>query len=102
MGIVVVAAFAANAAGVLPDATSRSPDGGPIGRQYWQSIVLADCPAKLDRYIATLDIAGFAQPLAKGAHTARISPTTNCREIRSPASSAARAPLQARRLLSQQ
>ena len=48
------------------------PTANQIGRQNRQPIVLAFCPAKIDRYIATLDKAGIAQALAKRAQRACV------------------------------
>ena len=65
IGIVVVAAFAASAAGV-PVATSRSPGDGPDRPPAPATDRIG--PSAQRYSIATflaLDIAGFAQPLAK-------------------------------------
>ena len=78
--------------------TGRSNHGhltaNQIGRQCRQSIILAVRPAVFDRDVSALDIAGFAQALAKRAQAiARTVQTTRCRGTRSPASpAAARAP----------
>ena len=57
------------------DATDRGNHGGlvtsHIARHVRQSIVLALRPAIFDRHVPALEIAGFAQALAKGTQTAR-------------------------------
>ena len=95
MGIVVVAALAANADGV----TSGRDDHGDLsanqfGRQRRQPIELILGPAVFDRHVLALDIAGLLQALAECAQTVRVRrQAIACREIRSPASpAAARAP----------
>ena len=73
MGIVVVAALAANAAAVPPiaaiTATCRRTR---FGRQRRQPIELILGPAVFDRYVLALDIAGVLQALAKCAQTVRV------------------------------
>ena len=72
MGIVVVAIFAASAAGVLPGvAMTVTRRQNQIGYQCRQAIVLILCPAIFDRYVPALDIAGFTQGLAKCGHEVR-------------------------------
>ena len=71
MGIVVVAALAANA-----ERTSGRDDHGDlsanqIGRQRRQPIDLILGPAVFDRHVLALDIAGLLQALAKSAQTVR-------------------------------
>ena len=73
IGIVVVAAFAASAAGTVACGNHGHLTTNQIGRQRRQSIVLALRPAILDRHVLTLDIAGFLQALAERGHvSARI------------------------------
>ena len=89
IGIVVVAALAANAA-----ARERGDHGDPsanqFGRQLRQPIESASGPAVFDRYVLALDVAGFFEALAKCAQTVRNRVRRSwCREIRSPASPAA-------------
>jgi hypothetical protein len=67
MGIVVVAAWAASAAGVLPGVATTDQ----IGRHSRQSIVLAVRPAIFDRHVLSIDIPHLAQALAEGEQTAR-------------------------------
>ena len=65
IGIVVVAAFAAGAAGV-PDRDNHGHlTANQIGRQCRQSVVLILRPAIFDRYVLAFDIAGFSQALAE-------------------------------------
>ena len=72
MGIVVVAALAANAAAVPPvaaiTATCRRTR---FGRQRRQPIDLILGPAVFDRHVLALDIAGVLEALAKSAQTVR-------------------------------
>ncbi len=44
-----------------------------IGRHRRQPIVLALRPAIFDRYVAAIDVAGFAQPFEKGGQGPRVS-----------------------------
>ena len=78
MGIVVVAALAANAAA---DASARGDHGdlsaNQIGRQRRQPIDLILGPAVFDRHVLALDIAGVLQALAKCAQTLRV-PVRRC------------------------
>ena len=65
VGTVVVTALAASAAGVLVAASHGHRTMNQFRRQRRQSLVLAMRPAVLDRDVLPLDIAGFAQALAK-------------------------------------
>ena len=71
MGIVVVAAFAANAAGASAGDDYRNLSASQFGRQRRQPIDLIFGPAVMDRYVLALDIAGLFQALAKCAQTVR-------------------------------
>ena len=62
IGIVVVAAFAASAAGIAIRDNHGHLSANQIGRQCRQSIVLVFCPTVFDRHVAAFDIAGFTQP----------------------------------------
>jgi len=67
MGMVVVAAFAANARRRRQCRDQVHSSAHKIGRQCGQSIVVAIGPTVLDRRILALDIAGFAQaPMESG------------------------------------
>src|SRR5262249_8356631 len=72
IGIVEVAALVASAAGVLVAAMTLAAN--QIGRQRGQSVILAFCPAILDRGVLPFDVASFLQPLAKRADERRKSP----------------------------
>ena len=79
MGIVVVAALAANAEA----ATTGRGDHGDLsanqfGRQRRQPIELILGPAVFDRHVLALDIAGVLQALAKCAQTVRVSRQAMC------------------------
>ncbi len=52
--------------GARRDQIDLAPD--EIGGQCGQPIVLILCPAVFDRHVLSLDVAGFAQPLAKRGH----------------------------------
>ena len=71
MGIVVVAALAASAAGVSGRGDHGDPSANQIGRQRRQPIDLILGPAVFDRHVLALDIAGVLQALAKCAQTVR-------------------------------
>src|SRR5262245_27452633 len=71
IGIVVVAAFAANAWGVPVTASHGHLAANEIRQQHWKSIVLILRPAIFDIHVLALDIAGFAQTLTERAQTAR-------------------------------
>ena len=94
MGIVVVAALAANAAAGLPADDHGDLPANQIGRQLRQPIELILGPAVFDRHVLALDIAGLLQALAECAQTVRDTcQAMRRRETRSPASpAAARAP----------
>ena len=77
IGMVVVAAFAASAAGGAGRGNHGHLTANQIGRQRRQSIVLVLRPAIFDRHVPALDIAGFAQALAERAHTVRV-PVRRC------------------------
>ena len=70
MGIVVVAALAANAAR-LRRARSRRPVGEPIRPPAPAADQLILGPAVFDRHVLALDIAGVFEALAKSAQTVR-------------------------------
>ena len=77
MGIVVVAAFAAN--------TARSGRGdhgdlsaNQVGRQRRQPIHLTLRPAVFDRHVLALDIAGVFEALAECAQTVRVRVVSRC------------------------
>ena len=92
IGIVVVAAFAGSAAGLLATITATRPTN-QIGRQRRQPIVLVVRPAIFDRHVTALDIAGLAQALAERRQECAFVQAMRCGETRSPASpAAARAP----------
>ena len=99
MGIVVVAALAANAAATSARGDHGNPSANQFGRQRRQPIELILGPAVFDRDVLALDIAGVFEALAKCAQTVRDT----CQAIwgrgtRSPASlAAARAPRAAMR-----
>src|SRR5262249_36282271 len=69
IGIVVVAALAAIAdwVGVMRS-DHRHLTAYQIGCEVWQSIVLVQRPAILDRHVLALDIAGLVNALAKCGH----------------------------------
>ena len=95
IGIVVVAALAANAECGRQPRRSRRPAANQFGRQRRQPIALILGPAVFDRHVLAFDIAGLLQALAKCAQTVRAirARRCRCRETRSPASpAAARAP----------
>ena len=71
MGIVVVAALAANAAEAAGRGDHGDPSANQIGRQRRQPIDLILGPAVFDRHVLALDIAGVLQALAKSAQTVR-------------------------------
>ena len=73
MGIVVVAALAANAAGTAGRDDHGDLSANQIGCQRRQSIELILGPAVFDRHVLALDIAGVLQALAKCAQTVRAS-----------------------------
>ena len=99
MGIVVVAALAANAAAVLERGDHGDLPANQIGRQRRQSIDLIFGPAVYDRHVLALDIAGLLEALAKCAQTVAYRVRrSGGRGTRSPASpAAARAPRAATR-----
>src|SRR5262245_43621479 len=65
MGMVVVAAFAAIAAGVLVGGNHAHLTTNEFARQCRQSIVLALCPVVFDRDVAPLDVTRFIEALAE-------------------------------------
>ena len=71
MGIVVVAALAANAGASAGRGDHGDLPANQIGRQRRQSIELILGPAVYDRHVLALDIAGLLQALAKCAQTVR-------------------------------
>ena len=71
MGIVVVAALAASAAGVADGGDHGDLPANQIGRQRRQPIELIFGPAVFDRHVLALDIAGLLQALAEAAQTVR-------------------------------
>ena len=71
MGIVVVAALAANAAGGSDRDDHGDLPANQFGRQRRQPIGLTLGPAVFDRHVLALDIAGFLQALAECAQTVR-------------------------------
>jgi hypothetical protein len=67
MGTVVLAAFAANAAGVLPEHGKHAHlTTHQIVHHCRQLINSVPRPAVFDRHIAAFDVTGFAQPFEKG------------------------------------
>ena len=68
IGIVVVAAFAASAAGVLVAAITATWRRTRSAAKRRQPIILAFRPAVFDRHVLALDIAGFLQALAERGH----------------------------------
>ena len=81
IGMIVVAAFAARAAGVLVAAMTVTLLLNQIGRERRQSVILAFRPAVLDCHVLTLDVAGLLQALAerghKGAYPSGDAPLRN-------------------------
>jgi hypothetical protein len=70
MGIVVVAALAANAAAV-PRGDHRGLSANQVGRQRGQPIDLIFDPAVFDRHVLALDMAGLFEALAESTQTFR-------------------------------
>ena len=68
IGIVVVAIFAASAAGIAVRGNHGHLTANQISRQCRQSIVLAVRPAVLYRHVSVLEIAGVLQALAEPTH----------------------------------
>ncbi|MFZ2142149.1 MAG: hypothetical protein WAV78_35325 [Xanthobacteraceae bacterium] len=64
IGMVVVAALAASAAGLLPGDNGHVA-ADEIGHERWQSIVLALQPVVLHRHVLNLDVAGFVEALTE-------------------------------------
>ena len=72
IGIVVVAALAANAAGSPPLVDDdRYMSANQIGRHFRQPIVLTFRPTEFDRQVATLDVAHFPQAFAVRSNEVR-------------------------------
>ena len=71
MGMVVVAALAANAAEGPAASDDYDLSANQFGRQRRQPIVLTLRPAVFDRNVLALDIAGLLQALSKSAQTVR-------------------------------
>ena len=71
MGIVVVAAFAASAAGVV-DADGRHLVMHQIGRQRRQPITSIVRPAVFDPHVLALAVTGLSQPLSERGNPGRI------------------------------
>ena len=67
IGIVVVAALAANAAGVPSRRRSRPPDGEPVRPPAPAIDRSVLCPAVFDCDVLAFDVSGFAQALAECA-----------------------------------
>ena len=73
MGIVVVAALAANAAMLHRGGDHGDLPANQIGRQRRQPIELILGPAVFDRHVLALDIAGVFEALTKSAQTLRVA-----------------------------
>ena len=73
IGMVVVAAFAASAAGVLVAAITATWRLNQISHHRRQLIVLALRPAVFDRDILAIDVTGFAQPFEKSRQLPRVT-----------------------------
>ena len=68
--MVVVPAFAASAS-VSAGNDHSDRMANQIGRQRWEPIVVALCPAILNRHVLMLDIAGFVQPATERCQKGR-------------------------------